>query len=473
MNQGNWSRRGFLERSLAALTAGAGLPVWYAAEVIAAAQEKGVSKKAAANDRFVVGAIGIGSPESRNLALVNDVINLKREIQIAAVCDVDGRHRTRAAQILKTKGMNVAQYRDFREVNDRKDINCVLIATPDHWHALIAIDALRKGKDVYCEKPLTLTVAEGRALVEAARQTGRVFQVGSQQRSDARFRLACELVRNGRLGEVRRVETRIGSNPSSPALPRVDPPKELDWDFWLGPTPKVDYVELKQGQKIYTRCHYEFRWWYDYSGGKMTDWGAHHNDIAQWGLGMDESGPVAVEAEGAAPATESNRYNCHPTFQVTYTYANGTRLVCAHTQLAGAVDPKETRIGGKDGKDRVVKHDNGVLFVGEGGRWLFVNRGLITASDKKLVDEPLPKDAVRLYTSANHMGNFFDCMESRKPCICTPAIGHRSVTVGHIGVIALRTGKKLKWDPVKQEFDDKEANTWLSRPMRKPWKIDV
>jgi predicted dehydrogenase len=472
MDRTNLSRRGFLQRSLAALTA-AGLPAWYAREVIAAAGENAQKKKPAANDRIVVGAIGIGSPKSRNLQLLNDVLNLKRDIRYAAVCDVDGRHRRRAAQILKGKGMGVEQYADFRALNDRKDVNAVLIATPDHWHALIAIDALKKGKDVYCEKPLTLTVAEGRALVQVAQQTGRVFQVGSQQRSDARFRLACALVRNGRLGQIQRVETRIGSNPTSPPLPKVDPPRELDWDFWLGPTPKVDYVELTEGKQTYTRCHYEFRWWYDYSGGKMTDWGAHHNDIAQWGLGMDHSGPVAVEAEGAAPATEPNRYNCHPTFTVTYTYANGTRLVCAHTQLDGAVDPKETRVTGKDGKGQVVKHDNGVLFVGEGGRWIFVNRRLITASDRKLLDEPLPKDGVRLYESTNHMGNFFDCMHSRQPCVCTPEVGHRSVTVGHIGVIALRTGKKLKWDPARERFDDEGANTMLSRPLRAPWKLEV
>jgi predicted dehydrogenase len=466
MNRGNLSRRGFLQRSLAALTLGAGLPAWFAQEVIAAQEEK----KPATKDRLVIGAIGMGG---RNLQLVNDVLKLKRDIRYAAVCDVDSRHRRRAAKVLKDKGMSVEQYTDFRKLNDRKDINAVLIATPEHWHTLITVDALRKGKDVYCEKPLTLTVAEGQALVKVAKKTGRVFQVGSQQRSNARFRLACELVRNGRLGKVKTVETRIGANPTSPPLPRVDPPKELDWDFWLGPTPKVDYVELTRKRKTYTRCHHEFRWWYDYSGGKMTDWGAHHNDIAQWGLGMDGSGPVAVEAEGTPPAKGANRYNCHPTFTVTYTYANGTKLVCSHTQRAGAADPIETKVRAKDPKRRVVKHDNGVLFVGEGGKWIFVNRGVITASDKKLLEEPLPRDAVRLYESGNHMGNFFDCVGSRKACICPAEVGHRSVTVCHIGVIALRTGKKLKWDPVKERFDDEEANKMLSRPLRAPWKLEV
>jgi predicted dehydrogenase len=363
-----------------------------------------------------------------------------------AVCAGYGAHRVGAAREI---GSDVKAYEDFRELLGRKDLNAVTIATPDHWHVLIALEALRQGKDVYCEKPLTLTIAEGKALLKAAKATGRVFQVGSQQRSDARFRLACELVRNGRIGKVQTVETRIGSNPTSPAIPSAKAPEGLNWDFWLGPTPKVDYMELKQGNKTYTRCHYEFRWWYDYSGGKMTDWGAHHNDIAQWGLGMDDSGPVAVEATGTEPARDDHHYNCHPDFAVTYTYANGTKLLCTS------------------------KGENGIKFIGEDGKWIFVARGKISASDKKLLDEPLPASATRLYVSNDHMGNFLDCIKSRKECICPAQVGHRSVSVCHIGVIALRTGKKLKWDPVKEVFDDAEANKMLSRPMRAPWKLEA
>jgi predicted dehydrogenase len=462
MNKGNLSRRGFLQRSLGTLTVGAGLPAWYAREVLAFEQQP-QERKAAANDRIVMGAIGIGSPQSRGRAIAGDALRSgKGNVAYVAVCDVDARHRKSAVAFLqKSNQEDVKEYHDFRELLDRKDINAVTIATPDHWHALVALEALRKGKDVYCEKPLTLTVAEGQAIVKAVQQTGRIFQVGSQQRSDNRFRLACELVRNGRIGKIQRVETRIGSNPASPSIPKVDPPKELDWNFWLGPTPMVDYVELTQGRNTYTRCHYEFRWWYDYSGGKMTDWGAHHNDIAQWGLGMDASGPIAVEAEGAEPSKEPNSYNCHPTFKVTYTYANGTQLVCSHGQLEGAADAKERG------------HGNGVLFVGEEGKWIFVSRGQIAASDKKLIEEPLPGNATRLYVSPSHMGNFLACLRSRQPTICTAEIGHRSVTVCHIGVIALRTGKKLRWDPVKEQFDDAGANKWLSRPMRSPWKLEA
>jgi predicted dehydrogenase len=445
MDKGNLSRRGFMQRSLAAMTA-AGLPAWYAREVFALDEEK----KKPADDEIVMGAIGIGSPQSRGRAIAGDA-RRDKNVKYIAVCDVDARHRSAAAKLFDSE---VKQREDFRELLDNKDIKAVTIATPDHWHALVAIDALRKGKDVYCEKPLTLTIAEGQALVKVAKQTGRIFQVGSQQRSDKRFRLACQLVRNGRIGKIQTVETRIGGNPKSPSLPKVEVPKELNWNFWLGPTPEVDYVELKQGNTTFTRCHYEFRWWYEYSGGKMTDWGAHHNDIAQWGLGMDESGPVAVEAEGEAPSKEKNSYNCHPNFKVTYTYASGAKLICTS--------------GG----------ENGVKFIGEDGKWIFVTRGRINASDgdektSKLLNEPLPDGATKLYLSDNHMQNFLDGVRTRKPCICTAEVGHRSVTVCHIGVIALRTGKKLKWDPKAEKFDDADANKMLSREMRKPWKLEV
>jgi predicted dehydrogenase len=458
MNKGNLSRRGFLGRSLVALTAGSGVPLWYARQCIAALEEQTASaQKPAANSQIVMGAIGTGG---QGTSIMNAARSQKGVVMVA-VCDVDRGRRDKAAE---KPGPDCAKYNDFRELLDRKDINAVTIGTPDHWHVLIALDAMRKGKDVYCEKPLTLTIAEGQALVQVARATGRVFQVGSQQRSSAGFRLACELVRNGRLGKIHTVETRIGGNPKGGPFPVVPVPPGLDWDFWQGPTRSVDYVK--------ERCHYQFRWWYEYSGGKMTDWGAHHNDIAQWGLGIDGSGPVTVEAGGAAPSRLPNSYNCHPTFTVSYTYRNGTRLLCSNTQRPDAADPKDTRVV-KGGKTQVVKHDNGVLFAGEKGQWIFVNRGLITASDPKLLQEPLPSDATRLYVSANHMANFIECVRSRKRPICDVEIGHRSVTVCHLGTIALRTGKKLQWDPVNEQFADAEANRWLRREMRPPWKLEA
>jgi predicted dehydrogenase len=470
MNRGNLSRRGFLQRAMAVMAA-TGVPAWYAGDILAADEKK--DAKVGPNDRVVMGAIGIGSPQSRGRAIAHDALNTKR-VQYVSVCDVDGRHRKAAIDDMKKSGQEVKAFKDYRELLDNKDIQAVTIATPDHWHALVAIEAMKRGKDVYCEKPLTLTVAEGQAVVEVAKKTGRTFQTGSMQRSDARFRLACELVRNGRLGQIKRVETRIGANPTSPSLPKVEAPSELDWNFWLGPTPKVDFIELSKGGHTYTRCHYEFRWWYDYSGGKMTDWGAHHNDIAQWGLGKDDSGPIAVESEGEAPSKDPNSYNCHPTFKVTYTYPHDIKLVCSHTQLEGSLDPKSTKVKGAGGRERTVNHDNGILFVGEGDKWIFVSRGIITASDPKLIEEKLPDDRkVRLYVSDNHMANFLDGIRDHKTCICPAEVGFHSVVVCHIGVISLRTGKSFKWDPAKMRSDNDEANKMLSRPYREPWKIEV
>ena len=382
---------------------------------------------------------------------------------------MDKRHleSDKGLPLMKKDGFDAKGYSDFRELLDNPDINAVTIAVPDHWHALIAIEAMRKKKDVYCEKPLTLTIEEGKAVVKVAKETGRVFQTGSQQRSEMNgmFRLACELVRNGRIGKVKQVETRVGGNPTCAPIPKVAVPEGLNWDFWLGPAPEADYVERKDnGRMVNCRTPYEFRWFYQYSGGKMTDWGAHHNDIAQWGLGMDGSGPVAIEAEGTEPSKDPNAYNVHPTFKITYTYATGAKLICSNTTLPDSADAKEKG------------HDNGVLFLGEDGKWIFVNRGMIVASDKKLIDEPLPADAIRLQDTHNdHMGNFLDAVRKGDPklCICPAEVGHRSVTVCHLGNIALRSGKKLKWDPVKEQFDDADANKWLSRPMRAPWKLEV
>ena len=472
MRKGNLSRRGFMQRSLAALTLGAGLPAWFARELFISMEARAADEKKApdsAGEKIIMGAIGFGAPNGRQDALFH-LAKGHKGVQYVAACDVDKRHleSNKGLPLMKKDYAEAKGYTDFRELLDDPNINAVTIAVPDHWHALIAIEAMRKKKDVYCEKPLTLTVEEGKAVVKVAKETGRVFQTGSQQRSEmeGRFRLACELVRNGRIGKVKQVETRVGGNPTCDPIPKVDVPEGLNWDFWLGPAPMADYVERRndQGKLVNCRTPYEFRWFYEYSGGKMTDWGAHHNDIAQWGLGMDGSGPVAVEAEGTEPSKDPNAYNVHPTFKITYTYANGVKLICSNTQLEGSADPKDNQ------------HDNGVLFLGEDDKWIFVNRGMIVASDKKLIDEPLPADAVRLQDTKNdHMGNFLDAVRKGDPklCICPAEVGHRSVTVCHIGTIALRSGKKLKWDPAKEQFDEAEANKWLRREMRAPWKLEV
>jgi predicted dehydrogenase len=427
-----------MQRSLGALTVGAGLPLWYAREVLA--DDTPNNRKVGPNSRIQVGVIGTGDRFKGGL---RPDLQRHKDFVIMAGADVDRKHCEAVGKLCEAHyKVDFAKYGDFRELCARKDLDVIVVATPDHWHALAAIAAMKAGKDIYCEKPLTLTIAEGQALVKVARERNKVFQVGSQQRSDARFRLACELVRNGRLGKIKTVETRIGENPQGGPFPVKPVPEELNWDMWQGPTPSVEYVK--------ERCHYEFRWWREYSGGKLTDWGAHHNDIAQWGLGMDGSGPTTIEAVGDPVETRPNCYNHPKDFKVTFTYANGAQVICTG------------------------QGENGIKFIGENGSWIFVDRGHIKASDKKLLDEPLPKNAVRLYVSNDHMGNFRDCVRSRKRPICDVEIGFRSVTVCHLANIALRLNTKLQWDPAKQEFvGNEEAQKMTSREMRSPWRIEV
>jgi predicted dehydrogenase len=431
------SRRGFMTATLTGLAL-AGLPKWFAREALAAERERlaALPRRIGPNDTIQIGVIGTGGSRGG----FRQGLNVARAAahhpgcKVIAVCDVDGVHLEEAAQVF---GAGTAKYHDYRELLVRKDIDAVIIGTPDHWHGILCVAAMNAGKDVYCEKPLTLTIEEGKRIVRTAREKKRVFQTGSQQRSDPRFRLACELVRNGRIGVIKRVVTHLpGGAVGGPFEPKPIPP-DFDWDMWLGPAPMADYMP--------ERTHGSFRHWLDYSGGMMTDWGAHHNDIAQWGLGMDSSGPIAVEAIGTRRVGK-NCFNAFWEFDVTYTYPGGITLLCTN------------------------KGENGVDFEGEEGS-IFVSRGTIRASDPKLLEEPLPASATRLYVSNDHVGNFLNCVRSRQQPICHAEIGHRSVTVCHLGNISLRLeGRKLHWDPKRERFvGDAEANAMLSRPMRKPY----
>jgi predicted dehydrogenase len=435
------SRRSFV-KACSAAAAASGLPMWFIERVLA--QDSASAKRPSPNDRPGIALIGCGG-QGRG-----DANNARRFGDILAVCDVDDTHADAAAKQFTAEGKTPDSFNDFRKLLERRDIHVIVNATPDHWHTLINLAASRAGKDIYGEKPLTLTIDEGKHVVETVRKQKTVFQTGSQQRSDRRFRLACELVRNGRIGKLKQITVWLPAGPREGPFLSSAAPAGLNWDYWLGQAPKLDYVRQ--------RCHSTFRYWYDYSGGTMTDWGAHHNDIALWAVGLP--GPVAVEGKPLAQPIPGG-YTAFSEYEVNLTYANGV----VHTIRTTTDDSLSGAVVRQDGQR------NGLKFEGTDG-WIWVNRGEITASDDDLLTKPLPDSAQHLYVSSDHMGNFFECIRSRKAPICEAEVGHRAATVCHLGNIALRTGQKLTWDPAAERFKGerhKEANTYLSRTMRKPY----
>jgi predicted dehydrogenase len=432
------SRRQFL-RSAAAATAATTLPSWFLEECRAQPDPKPPTSKNDTPGIALVGCGGMGQGDAKNASRLGKIV---------ALCDVDEKNLAAAAK----QWPNAAREADFRKIMDRKDVDVVICGTVDHWHTLVSLAAMRAGKDVYCEKPLTLTIDEGKRLVAEQKKSKRILQTGSQQRSDKSFRLACELVRNGRLGKLKEVDVWLPAGRKEGPFKKAEVPKGFNWDMWQGPTPAVDYVP--------ERTHVTFRYWWEYSGGTMTDWGAHHNDIARWGIGED--GPVKVSGKPTVEMIPGG-FSAASEYAVEYTYANGVVHRCqstaANNWFGGVVDPKGQQ--------------HGVKFIGADG-WIFVTRGKIEASDPDLLKQPLPASATRLYTSNDHMGNLFECIRSRKPPVCDAEVGHRSVTVCHLGVIAMRLGRALEWDPAKEEFKgDAEANKWLAREPRKPWSYDA
>jgi predicted dehydrogenase len=370
--------------------------------------------------------------------------------EIVAVCDVDASHAAIAAKLFTVGDKVPTIYSDFRKVMERDDVHIIVNATPDHWHTLVNIAAAKAKKDVYGEKPLTLTIDEGRRLVKIVQGSGIVLQTGTQQRSDPRFHLACELVRNNRIGTLKEANVWLPAGLRAGPFPSVPVPAGLDWDFWQGQAPAHDYVK--------ERCHQTFRFWYEYSGGTMTDWGAHHNDIAYWAIGI--LAPTHVESTRLSEPIPGG-YTTIADYGVKYTYANGIGLNINSTE-------DDTIFGAhRNPKGQ----PNGIRFVGSDG-WIWVSRDEITASDPKLLTDPLPEGSVRLYDSKNHMGNFFDCVRSRKLPICDVETGHRSATMCHLAAISLRTRKRLTWDSGKEKFTGWHshlANTYVSRDMRAPY----
>lgn len=399
------------------------------APAIIPARALGQAGKVAASERITLGFIGIGGMGGGHLG---GFLNNPRT-EVVAVCDV---HEPHLLDAQKRVGGKCAAYKDFRRLLQRKDIDAVVIATPDHWHTLICMRAAEAGKDIYCEKPLTYCIGEGRPLIDTVRRYGRVFQVGSQQRSDDNFRFACELVRSGKIGKLHTVRTGFGKGPEGGNPKVISPPNGLDWDFYVGPAPMTPYQDGRFG--------FDFRWFSEYSGGILTDWGAHHNDIAQWGTGYDGSGPVEVEGTGSFPV--AGVFDTVREYDVTFTYPNGVKLVCSNNH-------------------------NGVLFQGTGGE-VAVNRGFLDASPKELLDIKLGPNDVHLYKSPGHHEDWLNCIKSRRRPICDVEIGVTSINVCHLANIAIRLGRKLKYDPVRMRIvDTPEAESMLFRPYRAPWSL--
>jgi myo-inositol 2-dehydrogenase/D-chiro-inositol 1-dehydrogenase len=426
------SRRTFLATVPSALAVGAWLNPGL--------QAQGSTRSA--NEQLGVGSIGLryqGTVDTHKAAMYGNIV---------AVCDVDRHVREQArASFGSTPGI----FEDYRELLARKDVDVVVIGTPDHWHTKMVIDACRAGKDVYCEKPLTLTIDEGKILRKVVADTGRIVQVGSWQRSDHRFRTAIELVRAGRIGTLKTVDVVLGKNVQGGPFERTAPPKHLNWNLWQGQTPEVPFIA--------ERSHYTFRWWMEYSGGQMTDWGAHHIDIAHWGI---NSQPVKIEANASWPKV-TDGYNVATNFTAKYTYANGVVLTVLDTGR------------------------NGIMFTGTEGR-IFVNRESLSGKAvEDLATKPLPRESFHLYdfdnltrpervgkldAIVNHMGNFFDCVAAKRKPLSDVEAQHRSVSVCHLGNIAMRVGRTLTWDPEKEEFPgDAEANSYLKREQRAGFEV--
>ncbi|SFH56788.1 Gfo/Idh/MocA family protein [Planctomicrobium piriforme] len=391
-----------------------------------------------ANDRVTLGVIG-----TRNQGAPNLKKFLALGCNVAGVCDVDADVRAAGLKLCAEKGQTPEQYGDYRKLLDRKDVDAVIITTPDHWHALMTIHACQAGKDVYCEKPLSLAIAEGRRMVNAARDNKRVVQTGSQQRSDEEFWKACTLVRNGAIGKLQKVLVGLPkSNHPGELGPDGTPPAILDYDMWLGPAPLRPYNEK--------RVHYNFRFWWDYSGGQLTNFGAHHLDIAQWGMGTDDTGPVAVD--GTATFAPPNVSEVTETCRLTYTYASGVQVILGQLQ-----------------KDIPV----GATFIGDKGT-IFVTRGKLTSDHPEILEQDLAALPIQLYRSKNHHQDFLDCIKSREQPVADVEIGHRSATVCHLGNMVARLGHGVKWDPqAEQIVGDSTAAAMVDRAYRAPWTHDM
>lgn len=433
------NRRQFLKSFSAVAVSALGFPSIVPASVL------GQSGTTAPSNRIVMAGIGFGMqgiPNMRNFLS-------KDTVQWVAVCDIDEKALFRARDIVNRKygNMDCTVYGDFRDLINRKDIDAVSIAVPDHWHAILSIESARAGFDIFGEKPFSHSLIEGRAMCDAVERYDRIWQTGSWQRSVDNFHFACELVRNGRIGKITSVEVGLPSGHTDFAgtfgLETLGPPPEnLDYDFWVGPAPFIPYCPA--------RVHKNWRWNMDFGGGQLMDWIGHHVDIAHWGLGFDETGPVEIEGWGDFP--ETGIYNSPTRFFLRAKYADGTPMI-----IAGG-HPEIRR---------------GTKWIGEFG-WVWCNRGGLETYPSHFIKEYIGPEENRLYKSRDHFQNFLDCVVSRRKTIAPSEVAHRSASVGHLGVIAMEVGRKVRFDPKSESIlGDPEAERLLSRAYRSPWQINV
>jgi predicted dehydrogenase len=420
--------------------------------------------KTAPSNRINVGAIGTG-----RIARVHDLPGTWKfdSARIMAVCDLDSKRVEDAKKLVndyysqKTGKAydGVIGYADYRELLKNKDIDAVLISTPDHWHAIVGIHAVEAGKDVYLQKPASLTIAEGRALSNAVQRTGRILQIGSQQRSSPQFRYAAELVRNGRIGQLKTVQVGLPGDPSGDEELEMPVPKNLNYEMWLGSTPYVYYTE----KRVHPQSGYDRPGWLrceQFGAGMITGWGAHHVDSAHWAMDTEYTGPV--EVSGWAEFPTKGLWDVHGKFKTEGLYANGVRMF-----ISG-------------------DFPNGIRFEGTDG-WIFVSRGneavtasdpvaklkdsqALSASDPKIITSVIGSDEIHLYESKDQHGNWLDCVKSRQQPIAPVEVGHRACSTCLVHHIAMKLKRKIYWDPAKERFkNDDEANSMLSRPQRSPY----
>ena len=418
----------------------------------------------APSNRINVGAIGAG-----RISRGHDMPGIWKfdSAQITAVCDLDRRRVEDAKRLLneyysKKTGRDysgVTGYDDYRELLKNRDIDAVVISTPDHWHALIGIHAVEAGKDVYLQKPASLTITEGRALSNAVQRTGRILQIGSQQRSSPQFRYAAELVRNGRIGQLKTVYVGLPVDPAGDVEPEMPVPHNLNYEMWLGSTPYVYYTE----KRVHPQNSYDRPGWLrceQFGAGMITGWGAHHIDSAHWAMGAEYTGPV--EVSGAAEFPKSGLWDVHGKFKTEGLYADGVRMIISD------------------------EFPNGIKFEGSKG-WVFVSRGdetvtesdpvvklkdaqALSASDPKIITSIIGPDEIHLYESKDHHGNWLDCVRSRQQPVAPIEVGHRACSTCLVHHIAMKLKRRLFWDPLKERFkNDDEANSMLSRPQRWPY----